>query len=559
MKLDRFRCRASGGGRFTRAGLLSALVLALSTTVAFAQEIRTASEQSDFSRFTSYPEMMDYLRQLKLSSLDMRMGTYGTTREGRELPYVIFSRPLVSQPWEAELLRRPVVVLAANVHGGERTFREGLLVLMRDLATRGTPANALLDNLVIIVAPQINPDGFHTGQPNPQTGIPSGLRGTQWEPDLNRDYVKLESPEIAGYIGNLVNKWHPHIFVDGHNGGAQPYNVNYQCGSSAAPDQRLTDICDLEIFPAINRALATENLKGFYYQYAGDSGGADERDDKIWTTGGFEARIGRNYGGFVNSIGILFEAPGGQNLRTGARTGYLAYKAVLDYARQSATKLMTAIQTARDETIRWGLNAEGDVPVRMRYGPDPRTVTWELVRDGGIVTVTSDSLMKKPVVLATRERPYAYVLPFFAEEAVAMLRRHNIVVEQLTEPTTLRVQAYTVKDVTYTTQYNHTAAVVVEVDQVVEREMQFAKGSYVVPTGQVLGRLVAHMLEVETDDNVIYWNTMDAWLPKPTARVAAETESTAAVTVGANAQQELPFVPIYKLMSPTPLPTKVMP
>jgi hypothetical protein len=261
----------------------------------------------------------------------------------------------------------------------------------------------------------------------------------------------------------------------------------------------------------------------------------------------------------VNSIGILFEAPGGQNLRTGARTGYLAYKAVLDYARQNAAKLMTAIQTARDETIRWGLNAEGDVPVRMRYGPDPRTVTWELVRDGGIVTVTSDSLMKKPVVLATRERPYAYVLPFFAEDAVAMLRRHNIVVEQLTEPTTLRVQAYTVKDVSYTTQYNHTAAVVVEVDQVVEREMQFAKGSYVVPTGQVLGRLVSHMLEVETDDNVIYWNTMDAWLPKPTARVAAETESTAAVTVGANARQELPFVPIYKVMTPTPLPTKVMP
>jgi hypothetical protein len=101
--------------------------------------------------------------------------------------------------------------------------------------------------------------------------------------------------------------------------------------------------------------------------------------------------------------------------------------------------------------------------------------------------------------------------------------------------------------------------VVVEVDQVLEREMQFPKGSYVVPTGQVLGRLVAHMLEVETDDNVVYWNTMDAWLPRPTGRVAAATESTAAVTTGANNQQDLPFVPIYKIMNPMSLPTKVMP
>jgi hypothetical protein len=64
---------------------------------------------------------------------------------------------------------------------------------------------------------------------------------------------------------------------------------------------------------------------------------------------------------------------------------------------------------------------------------------------------------------------------------------------------------------------------------------------------------------VETDDNVIYWNTMDAWLPKPTGRVAAATESTAAVTTGINTRQELPFVPIYKIMTPMPLPTRVMP
>ncbi|MFO7599382.1 MAG: M14 family zinc carboxypeptidase, partial [Candidatus Desulfacyla sp.] len=86
---------------------------------------------------------------LRNASTEMRLGSYGTTWQGRELPYAVFSRPLVSQPWEAWALGRPIVLLAANVHGGERTFMEGLLVLMRDLATPGTEANRLLDQVTV--------------------------------------------------------------------------------------------------------------------------------------------------------------------------------------------------------------------------------------------------------------------------------------------------------------------------------------------------------------------------------------------------------------------------
>jgi hypothetical protein len=130
-------------------------------------------------------------------------------------------------------------------------------------------------------------------------------------------------------------------------------------------------------------------------------------------------------------------------------------------------------------------------------------------------------------------------------------------VEQLTEPVELRVQAYTVEKVEYTQQYNHQAAVIVTVGQVLDRDVEFTKGAYVVRTGQMLGRLVSHMLEVETEDNVVYWNTMDAWLPKPNAMSTAESASTAFTVAGP--QQEVPLVPIYKLMTPTGLPTRLIP
>ena len=548
--------------RFHRIrGSFSVLAALLLAAPLAAQEIRTASEESGFERHTTHAEMMDYLVKLRATSQDMLLSEYGETREGRVLPYVILSRPLVTQPWEAMLLGRPIIALNANVHGGERTLRESLLVLLRQLATRGTPENAWLDQVVVIAAPQINPDGFHTGN--------NGSRGNAWGIDLNRDYVKLEHPEIANYVGNVINRWHPHLFVDGHNGCSQPYNVCYQGPSHASPDQRITELADFQIFPLMDRRMQENGFKSWYY-----TGGNATR----WNTGGFQARIGRNYGGFVNAVGILFESPGGQTLETGVRSGMVAFKSILEYGVTNSARLMEVVNRARAETVALGNAAEGEVVVQMRYGPEDRTVQYEIMQGQGderrAVAVTSDSLMKKPVPTLTRRRPYAYVLPRDAVDAVAMLKRHNILVERLEEPIELNVDAYTIADIRYQSQYNHAATVNVTVGEVTPITRTFPRGTYIVRTGQVLGRLVSHMLEAETDDNVLYWNTMDAWLPRPSQIAAAQDPDDdpdepptgrggrggrgGGGGRGGRGGGGPPLVPIFKLMTPMALPASIV-
>lgn len=496
---------------------------------------RTGAEETGFDRHTSHDEMWAFLRALKAETPHMYLGTYGQSWQGRDLAYAVFSRPLVSQPWEARSLDRPVVVLAANVHGDERTFREGLLVLMRDFATEGTEAWDLLDDVTVLVVPQINPDGFEAS--------PEGTRGNVRGIDLNRDYVKLEHPAIAHYVGNIIREWRPHIFVDGHNGGSRPYNLNYQCPSHADPAQELTLLCDEGIFPAIDATLEEEGYLSWYY-----TGGNEE----AWRVGGSQARIGRNYGGFVNSIGILFESPT-QTLEVGARAGYLGYLAVTEWAAENADRLMDAVDRANTETVAMGAEPRGEITVDMEYGPEEYTVSYLLVENGGRGTdpeeeveaelIEGAQLLKRPVVLATRPRPWAYLLPPEAREAVDMLRRHGIAVERLTEDTELEVDAYTVADVTHERAYDHAAATVVEVGEVVTLDRTLPEGSWVVRTAQNLGRLVGHMLEPETEDNVVYWNTMDAWIPRSAEDVRGDGPA---------------LVPIYKLMTPTALPTELV-
>jgi hypothetical protein len=222
------------------------------------------------------------------------------------------------------------------------------------------------------------------------------------------------------------------------------------------------------------------------------------------------------------------------------------------------------------ETIALGAEPRGEIAVEMEYGPEDYTVDYTIItrppRDApegtpvDTIEVTGAQLMKKPIATKLRPRPWAYILPRDAVDAVALLRRHGITVEVLTEPVdSLQVDAYTVAGVSYERAYNHSAATRVEVGEVLTLSQNFPVGTYIVPTAQFLGRLAAHMLEPETDDNVVYWNTMDAWIPRPPETDESPGAPVEAAMGGrARAQRGPPLVPIYKLMVPTPLPTRLV-
>src|SRR5262245_53224943 len=190
--------------------------------------LRTRPERTNFEDTSRLDDVSAFLKALAAQSPLVRLQTFGTTEEGREMPLVTLSNPAVAQPADRPA-GRPVVFLLANIHGGEVEGKEAVQVLMRRLTSGDL--RPLLDRMVIIIAPIYNVDGNEaidvmnrTAQFGPIAGV--GRRENAKGLDLNRDYMKLESAEARALVAALT-AWDPQLVVDLHttNGSYHGYHL----------------------------------------------------------------------------------------------------------------------------------------------------------------------------------------------------------------------------------------------------------------------------------------------------------------------------------------------
>ena len=200
-----------------------------------------------------------YARLLAEASARVELVEYGFTYEGRPMVYLVISSPenlarqstiqdgmarladprgLGSAERDRLLGELPAVAwLAYSIHGNESSGSDAALAVMYHLAAdRSATTRRWLDEMVIIVDPNMNPDGrerFVNGviqtrgaHPNvdDQSLLHTGYwpfgRGNHYLFDLNRDWIYARHPETRGRIPH-ISAWRPLLFVDAHEMGAQ--------------------------------------------------------------------------------------------------------------------------------------------------------------------------------------------------------------------------------------------------------------------------------------------------------------------------------------------------
>jgi hypothetical protein len=135
--------------------------------------------------------------------------------------------------------------------------------------------------------------------------------------------------------------------------------------------------------------------------------------------------------------------------------------------------------------------------------------------------------------------PFAYLIDIPDRKIVDVLLRHGLVVEKLTEPAALEVEAFKLTEVKAAPRLFQGHWLNQVKGETALEKKEFPAGTCLVAAAQPLGNLAAYLLEPRSDDGLLVWNFFDRYLVPQWSR-------------------ELQTYPVYKLLKRTRLPREVV-
>ena len=163
--------------------------------------LTSTSEQSGWKRTGRYAEAEALCRAFpKAFPGKARCDTLGTSPEGRPLVALVVSQDGTLTADAARRKQRPVVFFQGGIHAGEIDGKDAGYWLLRD-ALQGKVLPGALKGVTAVFVPVFNLDGHERFGPNhrPNQVGPEemGFRTTAQNLNLNRDYAKVDAPEMA--------------------------------------------------------------------------------------------------------------------------------------------------------------------------------------------------------------------------------------------------------------------------------------------------------------------------------------------------------------------------
>lgn len=510
-------------------GWMSALAVLCLAPVASAQELpRTVPERTNFQRTSTTAEVGAFLDSLVAAGAPITVERMGRTAEGRPILLAVASNPPVTSPREAARTGKLVVYLQANIHGGEVEGKEAVQQFLRELAG---PRRALLDALIVLVAPVYNADGNDALGPvdehrPEQNGPPLvGLRPDGLQLDLNRDYLKAEAPETRVSLARVYDTWDPAVMMDLHttDGTLHGYVLTYSPPLNPNGPPGPTAFAQDTMLPAVREVMQRKH--GWAIFPYGNV--RNPLSPEAWTTYSPLAWYGTNYVGMRGRIAILSEAYSHAEFETRVAATHDFVIEVLEYAAEHAERIRRIIREADRRTTLEGLGELERPELAIGFEPASRGVEPVVLRRMRAAGETPSGRRRleptdrydtlslpiydrfAPTGIATL--PGGYFLPPAEARTAALLRRHGIEVQRLLAPWTGEAGVLEIDSLSWAEspfQGHHLLGVE---GTWTPNRITMPMGSYYVSTAQPLGRLVFELLEPR-GYGLARWNVFDRLL-----------------------------------------------
>lgn len=515
--------------RFSSVGLALLLV----SIPSFSQpkkEPLTVAEASEFTATSRYNDVIEFIRHLQKQSSMIRVETLCRSPEGRAVPLLVIGNPAPTSPLDLHRSGKAAVYLQANIHAGEVEGKEASLMLARDILLSETPL--YLEKLVILIAPIFNADGNEKISPEnrrnqvgPEKGVGERYNGQNL--DLNRDSMKLESPELRGLVQNVLLRWDPVLLVDCHttNGSYHEEPVTYSWPLNPNSDSTIIQYMRGRMLPSIK-----ENLREKYTTLSIPYGNFMDfnEPEKGWRTFSHLPRFLTNYMGLRNRLAILDENYAYADYKTRVLTCYNFLRSILDYCTDHEEEIVHLVAEADQKTTERSLNPSGEdtFAVEIDIKPLEEKIViqgWEMEvipREEGWPQIKKTEkkrtytlpyfahfIPKRSIPL-----PYAYLIPYSDPTITDILLAHGLTVERLAESVMLEVESFHVDEIKSASRLYQGHYLNEVKGKYKTEEREFPPGTLLIPAAQPLGRLASCLLEAESDDGLLVWNFFDRYL-----------------------------------------------
>ncbi|MEZ5081870.1 MAG: M14 family metallopeptidase [Bacteroidales bacterium] len=515
-------------------------------------DLLTTAERSNYASTSTYDDVMQFIETIIQNNENARLEIIATSVEGRDIPLVILADPMPSNPLDLKNDDRIVVYLQANIHAGEVEGKEATQMLMRDLL-KEMPKH-IFDNAIILVCPILNADGNEkfsiknrTNQVGPVKGV--GVRHNGQYLDLNRDAMKLETPEIRGVVSNIFNRWDPAITVDCHttNGSYHEEPVTFTWMMNPNGDRDLINFMRDDLMLDVHKNLLDKyNVENIFYGEFLDRMNVDTG----WISYASEPRYLVNYVGVRNRLSILNENYVYADFETRVKGSYFLLKTILEYAAENKKTILNILNKADQKMMTRHVYPEADsFAIEYKGIPTPEKITIKAIEADTIPGMTGywsykQSNRKKTVTVPyiadyfptkSIAVPFAYLMAVPDPDVLENLKTHGIEFTQLNEDITLEVERFEIEEIEgakrlFQGHYNNKMKGKFVVDTIA-----FSKGTHIIYSAQKLGNVASYLLEPQSDDGYVVWNYFDRYLVPQWSR------------------SYYPY-PVYRLMKPMDLP-----
>jgi hypothetical protein len=350
-----------------------------------------------------------------------------------------------------------------------------------------------------------------------------GQRPNAQEYDLNRDHMKLDSPEARSLV-QMMTRYDPHVSMDLHttNGTRHAYYLTYSPPLHPNTAPQITTLLREQWLPQVTRVLKQKYDWDYYYY--GNVQQIPGTNERAWYTFDHRPRFNNNYIGLRNRIAILSEAYSYATFQDRITATSRFVEEVLSYAHANATRIRRTVADAERTPI-----VGQQLAVRATTERSPAQVEILMGDVAEERNPFSGAMMLRRLPVRRPERmweygtfrgtvmetvPAAYILlpttpPNILAGVVSKLDAHGVRYTRTDAARTVAGETFRI---------DTTAVATNEFQGHRERRVEGAwvagsvtvpAGSVVVPVGQPLGRLVFYLLEPRSDDGFVNWNLYD--------------------------------------------------